>query len=141
MSPEVREQILDDEHLRLLSLGHYLTGGMHVAFASLFLFHFIFVMVGVLHPELFQPKDKSHPGPDDGMFVIFAWVLGFFILAGWSFGALTIFSGRSIKARKRRAFTFVMACLNTLLIPFGTVLGVFTLVVLSRPSVKRLYEL
>jgi hypothetical protein len=33
VAPEVREQILDEEHLRLMLLGHYIAGGMYVAFA------------------------------------------------------------------------------------------------------------
>jgi hypothetical protein len=32
-----------------------------------------------------------------------------------------------------------MACIECLFIPFGTILGVFTVVVLSRESVKALF--
>jgi len=35
----------------------------------------------------------------------------------------------------------VMAAIECIFMPFGTVLGVFTIVVLARPSVKEMFEL
>jgi len=140
-SQQAREQILDEEHLRLLTIGHYITGGFCVAFASIFVFHFLFLTLMAANPEFFPAPPGQEGTPPDGVMRIFALVIGLFILAGWSFGALTIYVGRCIKHRTRRALTFVVACLNTMFIPFGTVLGVFTLIVLSRPSIKRLYGL
>jgi hypothetical protein len=37
-------------------------------------------------------------------------------------------------------FCLVMASITCMFMPFGTVLGVFTLIVLMRPSVKPLFE-
>jgi hypothetical protein len=34
-----------------------------------------------------------------------------------------------------------MACIECLFIPFGTILGVFTIIVLSRESVKTLFAI
>jgi hypothetical protein len=45
-----------------------------------------------------------------------------------------------LRKRRHRTLSFVMACLTCINIPLGTALGVFTLVVLSRPSVKALYD-
>jgi hypothetical protein len=136
---QARDDIIDEEHLRLLSIGHYITGGLCIAFASIFIFHFVFILAAALYPEMFSGPGQPHQGPPDGFFTIFAVVFGMIILAGWIFGGLTIYVGRCIKKRMRRTLTFVMACLNIMFIPFGTVLGVFTLIVLSRPNVKRLY--
>jgi hypothetical protein len=36
-------------------------------------------------------------------------------------------------------FALTMACIECLFIPFGTILGVFTIIVLSRESVKELF--
>jgi hypothetical protein len=136
---QTREQIIDEEHLRLLTIGHYITGGFCIAFASIFIFHFLFLTLMAANPEFFPAPSDPGATPPDGVMRIFALVIGLFILAGWSFGGLTIYVGRCIKRRSRRTLTFVVACLNTMFIPVGTVLGVFTLVVLSRPSIKRLY--
>jgi hypothetical protein len=140
LSEDARGAIIDEEHLRLLAIGHYITGGLCIGFASIFIFHFVFLGFMAASPELFAPPSGTHVAPPDGLLRIFAVVLGMFIVAGWAFGGLTIYVGRCIKRRVRRTLTFVVACLNTLFIPVGTVLGVFTLIVLSRPSVKRLYS-
>lgn len=62
------------------------------------------------------------------------------LLLGWTTGALVIVSGRSIKRRRRRVFSLIVAGLSCLFFPFGTALGVFTFIVLLRPSVERLYR-
>ena len=51
-----------------------------------------------------------------------------------------LLSGLYLRARKYRMFSIIVAALNCLQIPFGTVLGVFTIVVLVRESVRELYE-
>lgn len=141
ISQQARDDIIDEEHLRLLSIGHYITGGLCVAFASIFIFHFVFLLLGAVHPDMFAAPGHAPSGPPDGVLKVFAVVVGMIIVAGWTFGGLTIYVGRCIKRRTRRMLTFVIACLNVMFIPFGTILGVFTLIVLSRPNVKRLYGL
>ena len=138
---ELRDQIIDEEHLRLLTIGHYITGGFYILFASIFIIHFVLILVAALNPEFFGSPSEPQKGPPDSFMYIVAIFFGLFILAGWTFGGLTIYAGRCIKRRVRRTLTFVIACLNTLALPFGTVLGVFTLLVLARPGVKRLYGL
>jgi hypothetical protein len=54
---------------------------------------------------------------------------------------MTIYSGHCIKTRKHRTLSLIMAALNTLAIPIGTIIGVCALIVLSRPTVKKLYGL
>jgi hypothetical protein len=50
-----------------------------------------------------------------------------------------VMAGRSLALRKRYSFTLVIACVECLFVPFGTILSVFTIVALSRESVKRLF--
>lgn len=136
-----RDQIIDEEHLRLLGIGYYIAGGLHIAFASIFIFHFVFLVVLSSNPDLFPPGAQGKDAPPEAFFHVFAWLLGFVILLGWSFGGLTVYAGRCVKRRSRRTFSLVMAALNTLAIPVGTIVGVCGLMVLSRPGVRRLYEL
>jgi hypothetical protein len=42
--------------------------------------------------------------------------------------------------RRGRIFSLIVAGLNCLCFPFGTVLGVFTFVILLRDSVVEVYE-
>ncbi len=59
---------------------------------------------------------------------------------GWVTGILTIISGRRIAKQRSRVFSLVMAGVNCLSIPIGTTLGVFTFIVLLRPSVQAMYD-
>ena len=59
---------------------------------------------------------------------------------GWAYAILVLIAGRCIALRKRHTYCFVVACLECLWVPFGTVLGVFTILVLSRQSLKELFS-
>ena len=48
-------------------------------------------------------------------------------------------TGSSLKQRRRRTLCFVVACLMLPSFPLGTILGVFTIIVLRRPSVQELF--
>ncbi len=39
-----------------------------------------------------------------------------------------------------RTFVIVIAALSCAFFPFGTVLGVFTIIILSKPEVKSLFQ-
>jgi hypothetical protein len=47
---------------------------------------------------------------------------------------------KRLKERRSRALCLVVAAVSCLGIPFGTVLGVFTFLVLSRPSIERSFD-
>jgi hypothetical protein len=64
---------------------------------------------------------------------------GLFILAGWTLAALIAFAGRSLQTHKRYTFCLVMGGVECIFMPFGTVLGVFTIIVLMRDTVKNLF--
>ena len=53
--------------------------------------------------------------------------------------ALIAFAGRSLQQRTRYLYCLVMAGVECIFMPFGTVLGVFTIIVLMRDSVKPLF--
>jgi hypothetical protein len=55
-------------------------------------------------------------------------------------GLLNGISGFFLQARKNRTFSLVVAGLDCLMIPLGTILGAFTLVVLLRQSVAAAYD-
>jgi hypothetical protein len=62
-----------------------------------------------------------------------------FFLFGQTMALAIIVSGRFIAKRRHYLYSFVIACIECAFFPFGTVLGVFTIIVLSRESVKELY--
>lgn len=129
----------DREHLKLLSIFHYIVGGI---VGVTFVFPFI-VQAGIISlifssPEVPESNGTLPPPEFGGIFFITGLV---FLLIGLIVTVCLIASGRFLAKRKRYWFSFTIACIECLFTPIGTVLGVFTIIVLSRDSVKALYEL
>ena len=70
---------------------------------------------------------------------IFAVIGSFLFLLGIAIAICILIAGHSLAKHTRYWFAFAMACIECLFIPFGTILGVFTIIVLSRESVKALF--
>lgn len=129
----------DSEHLRLLAIFHYILGGMFMLFSSCALIHVGLGIAMIVDPSLFQTAPGSPPPPAFTGY-IFAAMGSAVIVMGWTIGGATIYSGRCIARQRHRLFSCIVAGVNCLSIPFGTILGIFTLIVLCRPSVKGMYE-
>lgn len=126
------------EKLRLLAIFHYVVGGLHALFSSFGLIHFCMGLFFLLNPKVFA-ESNGQSAPPEWFGLIFVLVGGGIVLTGWTLGFLTILSGRFIAQRKRRTFSLVMGCINCALMPFGTVLGVFTVLLLTRDDVRAVY--
>jgi hypothetical protein len=125
----------DQQHLDLLGIFHYVVAGISALFS----------MIPVIHLAMGLAMVTGHfphkPGePDPAMFGwIFVAIGAAFILFGLTFSALLAYAGRCLRQRRRYTFCLVMAAISCAFMPFGTVLGIFTLIVLTRPSVKSLF--
>ena len=136
-----RQKILDEERLRLLSLFHYISGGMSIGFSCIFIFHFIFLLLISTNPDMFNNgRNPDLHGPPIMVFKVFAVIFGSFIILGITYGILEIISGRFITKRKHRLFSFIVALPRVLFIPYGCILSIFTLILLEKSSVKALYD-
>jgi len=82
-----------------------------------------------IDPEIFRQFFK--------LFIWFYVFMGVFFVIGM---VLNILSGIWMLKRKNRVFSFVVAGLNCMNLPLGTLLGVFTIMVLMRDSVQQSYE-
>lgn len=126
----------DLEHLRLLSIFHYIVGGLTAVFSLFPVFHLLFGLAMVLAPAVFDAEAKMPPALIGWFFILFA---GAFIGAGWALAGVIIAAGRGLATRRWYTFCLVVAGVECLIMPLGTVLGVFTLIVLLRDSVKQLF--
>jgi hypothetical protein len=127
----------DADHLRLLSIFHYVVGGITALMACIPLVHLAMGIFMLAAPETFGNTPEARPPAMLGwFFIVFAAA---FIVAGQALAACMIAAGRKIAKRRSYGFVFVVACIECLFMPFGTVLGVFTILVLNRPSVKALF--
>jgi hypothetical protein len=62
-----------------------------------------------------------------------------FILGGWTLAILMIVAGRKLARRASRLFCLVVAGIECIFMPFGTILGIFTIIVLMKEPVKELF--
>ena len=126
----------DQEHLRLLSIFHYIVGGMAALGACIPIFHLIF---GIVIIVLSARAEAGSEAPPAFVGWLFAGIAGVAMMVGWTMAACIIATGRFLTARKYYMFCLVVAGIECLFMPLGTILGVFTLVVLLRESVKPLF--
>jgi hypothetical protein len=129
----------DEEHLRLLSIFHYVCAGLAAFFACFPIIHVVLGSVLLLHPRTFGPQNNQEP-PVEFIGLMFVVMGGMFILLGWTFAACVAYAGRCLSQRKNYTYCMVMAGIACLFMPFGTILGIFSIMVLIRPSVKALFN-
>ena len=123
-----------EKQLDLLGLFHFILGGLTALFACLPLIH-----VGVGAALLLGTFDSGEAAP---RFVGWIFVLmgSLFVLGGWALAAAMIAAGRMLRRRKSRTACQVIAALECLLMPLGTLLGVFTLMALSQDRAQELFD-
>ena len=130
----------DAEHLRLLSIFHYIVAGLAALFSC---FPLLYTTVGAIF--IFVARHgTAKPGeelPPEFIGWILAVIGSFLFLLGIAIAICILIAGRSLAKHTRYWFAFAMACIECLFIPFGTILGVFTIIVLSRESVKTLFSI
>ncbi len=136
----------DAEHIRLLAVFHYVLAGLHVVMGCLMAAYFVFfiVMMNTMTGVAASSPSASGSPPPTEIFEMMSWFYGVFggigVLIAVGMAWVQFLAGRNLSARRYRTFIFVVACFQCLSFPFGTALGVFTLVVLERPSVKRMFD-
>jgi hypothetical protein len=139
LPPVFRDQRkIDSDHLNLLSIFHFVGAGFAVLGILFLLVHFAIFHTVFANPKMWESQ-KGSPPPAE-FFSIFKWF--YLILGLWFLGscALNLISAFCLRARKARTFSLIVAGINCLHMPLGTVLGVFTIIVLIRDSVRQLYE-
>lgn len=122
----------DDIHL--LSIFHWVLAGLAALFSALPL---LYVAMGV---AMLQGKfdGRNQPPPFFGWMMV---VMGIaLMLLGLGYAALVAYAGRCVGRTRHWTFVIVVAALSCAFFPFGTVLGAFTIIVLSKPEVKSLFQ-
>ncbi|MEM6329837.1 MAG: hypothetical protein AAF790_06265 [Planctomycetota bacterium] len=127
----------DAEHLRLLGIFHYVLGGIGVLLSF---FPLIYVVVGVamLSGAFDDAAAGGAPPREVGWFVIAFGA--FFMLLGLTLAIAMILAGRGLSRARNHTLCVVVAAIELLVAPLGTILGILSLVVLMRPSVKELFD-
>lgn len=139
LPPLLRDQRkVDADHLKMLAIFHFVVAGLALFGIGFLFLHYAMMNSFMSNPKLWHARKDGLPPQE--FFAMFRW---FYVV----FGALltvgsiaNLLSGLWIRARRNRMFSLVIAGINCIQVPFGTVLGVFTIIVLMRDSVRELYE-
>jgi len=132
----LRQEIVDDEHLKLLRIGYFITGGI-TALASMFVLLYALFFFFILRVAEQQPAETAPP-----TFVF--WIIGLFgvgfTLALLTIAVLQFVTGQRLKQRRSRMFCMIIAAITCVHIPYGTLLGIGTFLVLGRPTTQEMFE-
>ena len=126
----------DIRHLDLLSMFHYIVGGITALFSCMPIIHVI-IGLSMVSGKFFNESNSPEPPPFMGWFFVIIGIV--FIVLGLSIAVCMIVAGKKLKRRKNRVFCMVIAGIECMFMPFGTVLGVFTLIVLNKESIQEIF--
>lgn len=121
----------DISQLKSLALAHVIIGWLGVVF-SLFPLIYVALGIGMLSGAL----DAEAPPFVGWLFVGLGVTI---VILGEAASICVILSGRHLKQRTGYTFSFVVACVSCISVPVGTILGILTIIVLSRPAVKAAF--
>ena len=131
----------DLEHLKLLGIFHYIWGALSLIGGIVIGGYFLVIGIILMNnPPTSTSSEDSRTASMVGGILIGVGVVLFFIVV--VYGILTLMAGG--KYRKHQGgywFCFILAIVTLVIggIP-GIVLGIFSLIVLSRDSVKALFR-
>jgi hypothetical protein len=138
------QSLTDQQQLRFLSKAHYVLGVIAGLMSCSFVFY---IYIGIAMGNGLRDLSKGPPDPDfaDPLqmmgvpqhAMVAAGAIG--LLLGWALAVAIIYAGRCIKTHKYYLFTVLVSGICCLFVPIGTVLGIFGLNILMRPSVKALF--
>lgn len=129
-----RQQIVDGEHLKMLRIAYLVSAGTTALFG---LFGFMYVFMGIMVTAMPFEDGKGPPPFFGWFFAIFGLM---FVAGGLGLGFLKFYVASCLKQRRSRTLCMVVAGITCLGVPYGTVLGVLTFIILSRPSVAAMFD-
>ena len=128
----------DEKHLRILSILYYVGGGGLGVIGGLFPLWLVVLGVAGFNDPPSTGAAIFPSGP--GLACAFIVIGSVATLLVWTMAACPLFAGYNLSRKKHYRFCFNFACICCALIPLGTILGIFTIVILARPSVKELFD-
>ena len=135
--PQYQQRPQDDEgHLNIISICTFCYAGLVGMVGLLFS---IYLIIGVIIAGSAVTSSSSASAPGAAVGGVFIVIGGLAMLFAFGKAALLVWSGLSMRKRTRPTLSFVVACISCMNIPLGTTLGIFTIMVLNRPSVKAIY--
>mgnify|MGYP001087427462 CR=1 FL=1 len=135
VTEQERQAIVDSEHLRILPIVYWVLAALDI-FISLY----GLIYAGLGGMMVLLPWDEAAPDAPPPFFGWYFLALGVgFMVFFIGSGVLKILAGVWMRKRTHRAAILVAAGISCLSWPFGIIAGVFTFIVMARPSVAALF--
>lgn len=122
----------EDHNLEIFRIFFIIKGIVTLAFALFPLFYIFFGAFLFGNSEMHE--DDSHIA---GVIIITIGIVVFLLLL--VMGILTLLTAKYLGEKKHYDFIFVMAIINCLTGILGIILGIFTILELNKPHIKRLF--
>ncbi|MCC6440288.1 MAG: hypothetical protein IT476_06650 [Rhodanobacteraceae bacterium] len=136
-----RQDIVDTEHLRLLAFGYVFSAIMSALMSLLGL---LYAGIGFVMSHFFAEAALNATNPDkippEALGTIVSVFGGVFFVVLMALALLKFYAASCIRRRKSRLFCQIIAGISCLAIPYGTLLGVLTFIVLGRANVVRWFD-
>ena len=119
----------------MLTLCYYVMCGLNAVYS---LFPIFFCVIGAILASgtLGRPGEAAQIRPLG--WILLALGTCMFLLSIAS-ALLNFWTARSLRDRRRRVLCMVMAIVNCVSFPWGTLIGICTIIVLERPAVKAMF--
>jgi hypothetical protein len=124
------------ERLKLLSVFHYVIAGIMVLFGCFPLIH---VTAGLMMLTG-RMGGGPNPPPPEWFGLIFVGMGAAMSVFFWALAGAAAASGYFLRAQRHWTFCLVVAGLECMNMPLGTILGVFTIITLVDPQAKAMFE-
>jgi hypothetical protein len=125
-------------YLKILSVAYYVVGALAGLFACFPIIHLVVGLGMLMAGATGEVGEEAFPFMmTGGLFTVIAGVI---IVVGWAYAIGLIVTGYFLGRHTHHLFCLVMGGIACLFMPFGTVLGVLTLVLLLSQEGKALFE-
>lgn len=126
-----------ENHLSALALFHWIYAAMLVVAAIVMVVHAadLIYRASVEQQQLSEPL----PGAKEAM-TLYGVVVGLIVLVTLLLAAIVAQTGRWLRSYKQYNICLVVAGVECLLFPLGTILGVFTVIVLLQTRTRDLFQ-
>lgn len=126
------------KYVDLLAIFHFVVAGLAALFSLIPVLHLV---IGIgLATGAFERQARGEPAAI-AIGVFFALMAMLAIALGLTYSVLMVLAGRALQQRRRHTFCLVMAGISCAFVPFGTVLGVLTIIVLVGDPVREAFGL
>ena len=136
--PQTPQADAEIRQLDLLGTLYYVLAALTALFSLIPLLH-LAMGVAMLNGRFGMTPTSQNP-PD---VTFFAWMfIGMsivFILMGMACAVLFLLTGQRLRQRRSHTFCLVGAGLSCMFMPLGTVLGVFALIALTKPTAREYF--